>query len=200
MYLYPTYKLGLLAGYFHSNFPSSSCQRIFEGDYIHRELGIAIDKRQTWPKKNIRYDKLNAPNSSHKLVEDLHFAKERIFEDGFRGPLHYLSSRRTFNQSCKRARDYVSAYTTLQTKGRNNGEQNTDFQISLLIDQTLDIVIANDSMSTTLSGLFYCLAQEERVVHRPRESTLDTIGTSPPSWEQLGTLHYVRWVLQEGKP
>jgi cytochrome P450 len=134
-----------------------------------------------------------------QFQEDLIFAKEKIVEDGFRGPLRYLSSRQTFNQSCKRVRDYVSAYLMVQNGGRSDGEQKAESQISLLTDQTLDIVLATDSMGTTLSGLFFCLAQDERVVRKLRESIVETIGASPPTWEQLGTLRYVRSVLQEGK-
>jgi cytochrome P450 len=146
-------------------------------------------------------DALNREQSPEKkqFQDDLLFVTERIIDDGYRGPLRYLYSRRTFHQSCKRARDYVSAYIPVHIEGQSNGDKKTAFQTSLLIDQTLDVMLANDSMSTSLSGLFYCLAQDERVVSKLRASILETVGVSPPSWEQLGELHYVRWVLQEGK-
>lgn len=76
---------------------------------------------------------------------------------------------------------------------------NAEEEVSLLADQALSILLANDSMSTTLSGLFFCLSQDERVVKKLTASILDTVGLEPPTWGQLGSLHYVRWVLQEGE-
>jgi cytochrome P450 len=78
-------------------------------------------------------------------------------------------------------------------------DSNKAEDISEFADQAMSIVLANDSMSTTLSGLFYCLSQDERIVQKLRASIIDTIGLTPPTWSQLGTLHYVRWVLQEGE-
>ncbi|KAI9933969.1 hypothetical protein ASPWEDRAFT_168246 [Aspergillus wentii DTO 134E9] len=116
-----------------------------------------------------------------QFFDDLLFVKERIVQDGFRGPLRYLSPKRRFLQCCARAREFVMA--------RTGDEEDAN--------QALSILLANDSMSTTLSGLFFCLAQDERVVHKLRASIIDTVGLTPPTWGQLGSLHYVRWVLQE---
>ncbi|OQE84147.1 hypothetical protein PENNAL_c0027G00493 [Penicillium nalgiovense] len=70
-------------------------------------------------------------------------------------------------------------------------------EISQFADQAMSILLANDSMSTTLSGLFYCLSRDERIVKKFRTSIVDAIGLTPPTWSQLRMLHYVRWVLQE---
>ncbi|KAB8218001.1 cytochrome P450 [Aspergillus novoparasiticus] len=140
-----------------------------------------------------------------QFLEDLLFVKEKIVQDGFRGPLRYLYPKRRFLQCCKRARKYVIAHVSRQLKGCSSMNEkdegahltNAEEEVSLLADQALSILLANDSMSTTLSGLFFCLSQNERVVHRLRASVLGTVGLAPPTWGQLGSLHYVRWVLQE---
>ncbi|PWY73072.1 cytochrome P450 oxidoreductase/alkane hydroxylase [Aspergillus sclerotioniger CBS 115572] len=157
-------------------------------------------------------DALSFTQSQEKVqfVEHLLLVKERIVQDGFRGPLRHLSSKRGFLQSCKRAREYVMVRVIrkIQRQNRVDGEPGerhhykTDIsvnvdQVSRLTDQCLSILLANDSMSTTLSGLFFCLSQNERVVRKLRASILETIGSTPPTWGQLGRLHYVRWVLQE---
>ncbi|KAE8141773.1 cytochrome P450 [Aspergillus pseudotamarii] len=151
---------------------------------------------------------LSQSREKKQFVADLLFVKETIVQDGFRGPLRYLYPKRRFLRCCKRARKYVIAHVARQLKERTSMSEKKgdspgrdssteDEQVSLWADQGLSILLANDSMSTTLSGLFFCLSQDERVVHKLRASILDTVGLEPPAWGQLGSLHYVRWVLQE---
>ncbi|KAJ5965043.1 uncharacterized protein N7479_004919 [Penicillium vulpinum] len=157
-------------------------------------------------------DALSFTQSQEKkqFVEDLDLVKERIVRDGFRGPLRHLVPKRAFYQACWRARKFVTARARREVERRSSkvertkdGHLGTGFdkseEISQFVDQAMTILLANDSMSTTLSGLFYCLAQDERIVQKLRASIIDTIGLTPPTWGQLGTLHYVRWVLQEGE-
>ncbi|KAJ6101626.1 hypothetical protein N7499_001256 [Penicillium canescens] len=144
-----------------------------------------------------------------RFVEDLLFLKERIVQDGFRGPLRHFFSKEHFLRSCQRAREYVTGYATRQVEQQiSNNEKNDgippasafnmrDREISQCTDQALSILLANDSMSTTLSGLFFCLAQDNRAVKKLRASVIATVGSTPPTWGQLGSLHYVRWVIQE---
>ncbi|KNG83301.1 putative cytochrome P450 oxidoreductase/alkane hydroxylase [Aspergillus nomiae NRRL 13137] len=156
-------------------------------------------------------DALSHSQSKEKrqFLDDLLFVKERIVQDGFRGPLQYLYPKRRFLQCCKRARKYVMAHVARQLEEQHTMNEkperdphrrncnSKEGEVSLLADQALSILLANDSMSTTLSGLFFCLARDERVVHKLRASILDTVGLTPPTWGQLGSLHYIRWVLQE---
>ncbi|KAE8415252.1 cytochrome P450 [Aspergillus pseudocaelatus] len=156
-------------------------------------------------------DALSFSQSREKkqFLTDLLFVKETIVQDGFRGPLRYLYPKQRFLQCCKRARRYVIAHVTRQLKERSSMSEKAegvspgrdcsteDEQVSLRADQALSILLANDSMSTTLSGLFFCLSHDKRVVHKLRASILDAVGLAPPTWGQLGSLHYVRWVVQE---
>ncbi|KAE8378300.1 cytochrome P450 [Aspergillus bertholletiae] len=156
-------------------------------------------------------DALSYSQSQEKkqFLADLLFVKDKIVKDGFRGPLRHLYPKRRFLQCCKRAREYVLAHVIRRLKECNGmdekaeagsigrGRSSKDGGASLLADQALSILLANDSMSTALSGLFFCLSQDQRVVHKLRACILDSIGLTPPTWAQLGSLHYVRWVLQE---
>jgi hypothetical protein len=65
--------------------------------------------------------------------------------------------------------------------------------------QALGILLANDSMSTALSGMFYFLSKNDRVVGNLRGSIICTVGLTPPTWSQLSSLRYVRWVVFEGE-
>ncbi|PLN81998.1 cytochrome P450 [Aspergillus taichungensis] len=143
-----------------------------------------------------------------QFQSDLLHVKERIVQDGFRGPLRHLRSDWTFIRSCRRAREYVTTQATREVQQRRHQEKagvhavrgaiNAQAEeISQFTDQALSILLANDSIGTTLSGLFYCLSQDERVVHKLRASIIDTIGLTPPTWNQLGSLGYVRCVLHE---
>ncbi|KAJ5827877.1 cytochrome P450 [Penicillium robsamsonii] len=131
---------------------------------------------------------LSQPLEKKQFVADLLYIKEKIVEDGFRGPLRYLYSKQRFVHSCRRAREYVMSHATQNEK---------DEDLNRETDQALSILLANDSMGTALSALFYCLSQDDRVVDKLRASIIDTIGLNPPTWGQLGSLDYIRCVLQE---
>ncbi|KAJ5640097.1 cytochrome P450 oxidoreductase/alkane hydroxylase [Penicillium longicatenatum] len=153
-------------------------------------------------------DALSSTQSSEKksFLEDLSNVKDIIVRDGFRGPLRHLSSKRQFLQSCRRTREYVIRQATKQVKKRNQmagiskkgdaGLPEAE-QISRFTDQALSLLLANDSMSTTLTSIMFCLSKDERVVKKLRASIIDTIGLTPPTWAQLGTLQYLRWVMNE---
>ncbi|GAQ41770.1 hypothetical protein AtubIFM55763_002868 [Aspergillus tubingensis] len=172
-------------------------------------FGLSLDM-QTLFSLGESVDALSPTQSQEKkqFFEDLLLVKNRIVQDGFRGPLRHLVPKQSFLKACKNARGYVMncVIRGLERQGRVDKEveqwptlkpQMDIGEVPQLADQALSILLANDSMSTTLSGLFYCLAQNERVVHKLRASIIDAIGLTPPTWGQLGMLHYVRWVLQE---
>lgn len=154
-------------------------------------------------------DALSSTQSSEKnsFLVDLSIVKERIVRDGFRGPLRHLFSKRPFLESCRRTREYVIRQATQQVQKRNQMAGTSEKvdtciseheQISLFTDQALSLLLANDSISTTLASIMFCLSKDDRVVKKLRESIIDTIGLMPPTWGQLGSLQYVRWVMNEG--
>ncbi|KAL4946094.1 hypothetical protein BDV06DRAFT_235340 [Aspergillus oleicola] len=140
-------------------------------------------------------DALSPRQSPEKkqFVDDILIVKDRIVSDGFRGPLRHLFSKRTFLQACKGMQHYVEARAE---KVVGAGESMTEAK-RLFTDQVLSILLANDSMGTALSGLFFALSQDERVVRKLRKSVLETIGTRLPEWKDLATLTYVRCSINE---
>ncbi|KAL4970162.1 cytochrome P450 [Aspergillus stella-maris] len=140
-------------------------------------------------------DALSLTQASEKkqFVDDIFLVKDRIVSDGFRGPLRHLFSKRAFLQACKRMQEYVDAYAVKAVGAAESAKEDR----RLFTDQVLSILLANDSMGTTLSGLFFALSQDERVVRKLRESVLSTLGMKPPEWKDLATLHYVRWCINE---
>lgn len=154
-------------------------------------------------------DALSSTQSSEKksFLVDLKIVKDTIARDGFRGPLRHLFSKRQFLQSCDRTREYVIRQAARQVQKQNHmagisEKINTciaeDEQILVFTDQALSLLLANDTISTTLASIMFCLSKDERVVKKLRASIIDTIGLTPPTWEQLGSLQYVRWVMNEG--
>ncbi|KAJ5999443.1 cytochrome P450 monooxygenase [Penicillium sp. IBT 35674x] len=153
-------------------------------------------------------DALSSTQSSEKksFLVDLSIVKDTIVRDGFRGPLRHLSSKRQFLHSCRKTREYVIRQATQQVQKRNQVAGISDKadtcvseneQISLFTDQALSLLLANDSVSTTLTSIMFCLSKDKRVVKKLRASILDAIGLTPPTWGQLGSLQYVRWVMNE---
>ncbi|KAL4951034.1 cytochrome P450 [Aspergillus filifer] len=128
-----------------------------------------------------------------QFVNDILLVKDRIVSDGFRGPLRHLFSKRAFLQACKRMQNYVETYAVKAVGAAESAEKDR----GLFTDQVLSILLANDSMGTTLSGLFFALSQDECVVRKLRKSVLGTIGKKIPEWKDLATLHYVRWSINE---
>lgn len=69
-----------------------------------------------------------------------------------------------------------------------------------LRDGVISILIAGiDSVATLLSTTFWLLAQDERIYQKLRTSVLDTIGQELPSYDQLKSLAYLRYVFNEGQ-
>ncbi|PWY87558.1 cytochrome P450 [Aspergillus heteromorphus CBS 117.55] len=137
-----------------------------------------------------------------RFLGDLARVKERIVRDGFRGPLRHFEGKGAFWRACARVRGFVVERVRRDIEGRRSGGVGDgvgvpEEEINQSADQALSILLANDSMSTTLSGILYCLAKDERVVTKLRDSIVDSIGLEPPTWAQLGGLQYVRWVIQE---
>ncbi|GKZ23684.1 hypothetical protein AbraIFM66951_004560 [Aspergillus brasiliensis] len=171
-------------------------------------FGLSLDM-QTLFSLGESVDALSFTQSQEKrqFFEDLLLVKNRIVQDGFRGPLRHFVPKRSFLKACKSAREYVTSRVVRDLERRDSVDKEAERptlkshinigETSQLTDQALSILLANDSMSTTLSGMFYCLAQNDRVVHKLRASIINAIGLTPPTWGQLGTLHYVRWVIQE---
>ncbi|KAJ5116808.1 hypothetical protein N7456_001156 [Penicillium angulare] len=147
--------------------------------------------------------------AQRQFVDDLSTIKDCIVRDGFRGPLHHFSSKKEFFRACERAKDYVIERTTQQVRKRRNAvmkigtedsfEGTESEEIAVSTDQALSILIANDTMGTTLSAIFFCLSHNGHVTEKLRASIIETIGMEPPTWTQLGSLVYVRWVICEGK-
>ncbi|PYI30914.1 cytochrome P450 [Aspergillus indologenus CBS 114.80] len=134
-----------------------------------------------------------APAKKH-FAEDLHVIKETIVRDGFRGPLRHLSRKLEFRRSCARARRFVMDYAereVAQGISQDNAEgyyfmkglNEKGADAAQLANQTLSILLANDSIATTLSGIFFLLSQHERVVSKLRQIVLEEIGPNPPTYD-----------------
>jgi cytochrome P450 len=65
-------------------------------------------------------------------------------------------------------------------------------------DELLNILLAGrDTTAGLLSYLFYHLARDKRVWEKLRAEVL-TLGSDTPSFEQIKSLKYMQWVLNEG--
>jgi cytochrome P450 len=65
-------------------------------------------------------------------------------------------------------------------------------------DELLNILLAGrDTTAGLLSYLFYHLAREPRIWEKLRAEVL-SLGDETPSFEQIKSLKYMQWVLNEG--
>lgn len=160
---------------------------------------------------------LSVTQSSEKrtFCEDLAHIKWEITQGGFRGPFRHLYAMSDFLESCARAKRYVMTRAIRAGEERESARENIvesaeNYSLvrgmrmkidepSQLAEHAMSILIASDTMATTLTGLLFCLSQNPRVVHKLRASIIESLGLTPPTHEQLASLHYVRWVINEGR-
>ncbi|RAH49289.1 cytochrome P450 monooxygenase afumB [Aspergillus brunneoviolaceus CBS 621.78] len=143
-----------------------------------------------------------------RFAQDLHIIKETIVRDGFRGPLRHLSTKLEFQQSCARARRFIIDYAEREVaKGQSQdsaegyylmmGLRDKGADAAQLANQALSILLANDSIATTLSGIFFLLSRHERVVSKLRQTIMEEIGSNPPTYDQLMKIAYLTHVIHE---
>lgn len=138
--------------------------------------------------------------------------------NGFLGPVHLLLSKRDFYRACGDVHRYIEQviYRALEKKQARSGEsrrgknskgynllqgltENTSDVVEVR-DGVITVLIAGiDSVASLLSTTFWLLARDDRVFQKLRRSILASIGQDPPSYDQLKSITYLRYVFNEGK-
>jgi hypothetical protein len=155
--------------------------------------------------------------SNEHFVKNLNYIKNTIANCGRLGPLHHLYSKKRFQIACDGARKHVIEHVDqeLANPGKvSDGNQSKrsvggslflrglvrDTQdVNQLSDHCLSILLAAiDSMTTVLSATFFLLAKDERVTEKLRATILENVGYEHPTYEQLQSMKYLHYVLNEG--
>lgn len=168
-------------------------------------------------------DTLKQDQSQEKkeVAEALMCAKKIMARDGFLGPLHYLLSRKDFYAACETVKAYVEKVVRKEMAAReyqkqsnaatvdDEGQKGTQSLLSRILDNTNDVhavrdavvtilIAGTDSVASMLSTTFYLLARHEHVYAKLRQEILDTIGTEPPTYDNIRKATYLRHVFNEG--
>lgn len=134
------------------------------------------------------------------------------------GPLKALHRDRDFSRSTIEARHYVSRFVqkALDYRSAQNGEKDTDnkmdqryvflYELSkqtadkkVLTDQLLNILLAGrDTTASLLSITFFVLARRPEIWNKLRSDVLRFEGERP-SFEDLKSMTYLSWVINESK-
>ena len=166
-------------------------------------------------------DSLSLSQSDEKkhFVQALLYVKKIMARDGFLGPVHVLLSKQDFYRACSDVHRYVDCIIKRalekkrQTDEKKSDQTKTPSQYNLLQglienssnvvelrDGVITILIAGiDSVASLLSTTFWLLARDRRVYQKLRTSVLDTIGEELPTYDQLKSLTYLRYVFNEGQ-
>ncbi|CAI7647448.1 unnamed protein product [Penicillium palitans] len=167
-------------------------------------------------------DTLKQDQSQEKkeVAEALMCAKKIMARDGFLGPLHYLLSRKDFYAACETVKAYVEKVVRKEMAAReyqkqsnaatmdDEGQKGTQSLLSRILDNTNDVhavrdavvtilIAGTDSVASMLSTTFYLLARHEHVYAKLRQEILDTIGTEPPTYDNIRKATYLRHVFNE---
>ncbi|KAI9760533.1 MAG: hypothetical protein M4579_001618 [Chaenotheca gracillima] len=161
------------------------------------------------------------------FVDNLLHLKMIMARDGFLGPVSVIYGKADFHNSCSRVHRYVEriiARRLEQNRVRAQKEgglaaasekeapterdprgysilggltDNTDDMIELR-DGVITILIAGiDSVASLLSSTFWLLSRDERVFQKLRTEVIDTVGHEPPTYDQIRSLTYLRYVFNE---
>ncbi|KAJ5424805.1 hypothetical protein N7445_010778 [Penicillium cf. griseofulvum] len=87
-------------------------------------------------------------------------------------------------------------------------QKRTQSLLSRILDNTNDVhavrdavvtilIAGTDSVASMLSTTFYLLARHEHVYAKLRQEILDTIGTEPPTYDNIRKATYLRYVFNE---
>jgi cytochrome P450 len=164
-------------------------------------------------------------HSTHVLDRASSHAKEKQFVDDYLtcsteivrkmqlGPLQIFS----FNFGATRARSRVFKYiddfisVSLDKEQENNEATISGLNVlqglaalttdrKQLRDQILHILVASrDTTACLLSNLFFILSRKPQVYERLRREVISIAGAEPATSNQLNTMEYLKWCVQECK-
>ncbi|KAE8384462.1 cytochrome P450 [Aspergillus alliaceus] len=140
--------------------------------------------------------KQNQSPEKKEVAKALMYAKKIMARDRFLGPSHYLLSHKGFYAACETVKVYMEKVKRTQSLLSRILDNIND--VPAIRDAVVTILIAGaDSVASMLSITFFLLARHERVYARLREEILDTIGTEPPTYDNIRKATYLRYVFNE---
>ena len=164
-----------------------------------------------------------SPTQSEKKREftnALLYVKETMARDGFMGPLYVILSHKKFHKDIHTVHEYVEGLIrnalekkqqqpqTKETGDDTDSEGYNMLQaltgytsdVVALRDALVTVLIAGiDSVASLLSTTFFLLARDERVFRKLRKSIVDSIGHREPTYDDIKSNLYLRYVFNEGK-
>lgn len=162
-------------------------------------------------------DSLSANQSAEKreVSDAIRYTKDTIARKGFAGPFHWMVGRHKFDRSCGIIQQYIQRFAG-QASDENekyvardaNGSKYCLMQslaaeekdLVVLRDQVSNVLIAGvDAMTSLLSAALWLLARDERVSRIMKTEILEICGSSSPTYNQLKSLIYLRYVINEGE-
>ena len=145
------------------------------------------------------------------FIEALNYAAETIAIKGFCGPLHHAVRRGGFKHACTLIHRHIESITVSLRANRNRvgikgpsycfaqSLASDESSPTTLRDQVVDVLLAGgDTLGTVLASTMWLLASNEYVYQKLREDVINHCGFQPPSYDDLKTIRYLRFVLYEG--
>lgn len=153
-----------------------------------------------------------------RFVDALVYVKKIMARDGFMGPLHVLMSHKDYYKACHVFHEFVQRLVTRaiekqqQPEEKATGYDETNSEgynmLRSLTKYTSDaailregvesiLIAAIDTVASLITATFYLLARDERVFHKLRKDVLDSVGHKEPTYEEIKSLTYLRYVFNE---
>jgi cytochrome P450 len=148
---------------------------------------------------------------NHQFVADYLLCSEAVVNKLRLGPLQFLVRSSEAAKAKARMFDYIDNFIE-EAKQRNALDESTaEYDVlrelqkmtsdhKTLRDQVLHILLASrDTVACLLSNLVLALSRSASVQSRLREEVLECAGTGCPTIEQLHSMKYLKWCVNECK-
>jgi cytochrome P450 len=144
---------------------------------------------------------------NHQFVSDYMLCSEAVVKKLRLGPLQFLVGSSESAMAKARVFEYIDKFIEEAKQRKNEASSEYDVLRELqmmapdhktLRDQVLHILLASrDTVACLLSNLVFSLSRQPNVYRRLREEVLGCAGSGRPSVEQLHSMKYLKWCVNE---
>ena len=148
---------------------------------------------------------------NHQFVSDYLLCSEAVVKKLRLGPLQFLVRDKEAAKAKTRVFEYIDSFIKEAKQRKSRDEPNHGYDVlqeiqniapdhKTLRDQVLHILLASrDTVACLLSNLVFELSRNPSVQTRLREEVFRCAGTERPTVEQLHSMKYLKWCVNECK-
>lgn len=146
---------------------------------------------------------------NHQFVADYLLCSEAVVKKLRLGPLQFIVGSLEASRAKARVFEYIDNFIKEAKQRMDSEEGSSEYDVlrelqkmapdhKTLRDQVLHILLASrDTVACLLSNLIFALSKQPSVYARLRAEVLQCAGDGPPTTEQLHSMKYLKWCVNE---